>query len=119
MAIEHLSHAYLLIQGQGSQVVTANGVGGGSNLYLAASLRSPRETFERVYRNGPDVILAGAIAPVGTAEATAGGFRVNGRWPFASGCQHADWMAGFCVMTEGGKPELLVKNRTFLPASPR
>jgi hypothetical protein len=27
--------------------VVANGVGGGSNLYLAASLRAPRETFER------------------------------------------------------------------------
>jgi choline dehydrogenase-like flavoprotein len=47
MAIEHLSDVYLLIQGQGMQVVTANAVGGGSNLYLAASLRSPRETFER------------------------------------------------------------------------
>jgi alkylation response protein AidB-like acyl-CoA dehydrogenase len=29
---------------------------------------------------------------------------VNGRWSFASGCLHADWLAGFCVMTEGGKP---------------
>ena len=28
-------------------MVTANAVGGGSNLYLAASIRSPRETFER------------------------------------------------------------------------
>ena len=27
--------------------MVANAVGGGSNLYLAASLRSPRETFER------------------------------------------------------------------------
>src|SRR5258708_7713506 len=36
----------------------------------------PRETFERIYLNGPDAIVAGAIAPVGTAEATAGGFRV-------------------------------------------
>src|SRR5581483_3967825 len=34
-------------QGQGAQVVTANAVGGGSNLYLAASLRAPTETFER------------------------------------------------------------------------
>jgi enediyne biosynthesis protein E9 len=47
MDIDHLSDVYLLIQGQGAQVVTANAVGGGSNLYLAASLRSPRETFER------------------------------------------------------------------------
>jgi choline dehydrogenase-like flavoprotein len=57
MDIDHLSDVYLLIQGQGAQVVTANAVGGGSNLYLAASLRAPRETFERRDRrpgDGPD-----------------------------------------------------------------
>lgn len=64
----------------------------------------PRDTYERVYQNGPDVIIAGSAQPVGRAEAVAGGWRVNGRWPFASGCQHAEWMFGFCVMTEGGKP---------------
>jgi alkylation response protein AidB-like acyl-CoA dehydrogenase len=76
-------------------------IGSGGSLFVPSL---PRETFERVYRNGPDVILAGAVAPFGTAEATGGGFLVNGRWPFASGCQHADWIVGFCVMTEGGKP---------------
>ena len=38
---------YGLIQGQGAQIVIADLVGGGSNLYLAASLRAPREIFER------------------------------------------------------------------------
>jgi enediyne biosynthesis protein E9 len=47
MHIDHLSDVYNLIQGQGAQIVVANGVGGGSSLYLAASLRAPRETFER------------------------------------------------------------------------
>jgi choline dehydrogenase-like flavoprotein len=47
MDVEHLSNVYGLIQGQGAQIVLANLVGGGSNLYLAASLRSPTETFER------------------------------------------------------------------------
>lgn len=47
MDIDNLSSIYELIQGQGAQVVTANLVGGGSNLYLAASLRAPSETFER------------------------------------------------------------------------
>ena len=47
MDIDHLSDIYLLIQGQGAQGIIANAVGGGSNLYLAASLRSPSETFER------------------------------------------------------------------------
>ncbi|HEX8121186.1 MAG TPA: GMC family oxidoreductase [Solirubrobacteraceae bacterium] len=47
MHIDHLSDVYMLIQGDGAQIVVGNAVGGGSNLYLAASLRSPRETFER------------------------------------------------------------------------
>ena len=50
MYIGHLSNIYSLIQstqGTGAQIVVANGVGGGSNLYLAASLRAPREIFER------------------------------------------------------------------------
>ncbi len=47
MDIEHLSSIYALVQGQGAQIIVGDGVGGGSNLYLAASLRSPRETFER------------------------------------------------------------------------
>ena len=59
MNVKHLSDVYNLIQSsggtgvllaagpQGAQIVTANAVGGGSNLYLAASLRAPTETFER------------------------------------------------------------------------
>jgi choline dehydrogenase-like flavoprotein len=47
MDVGHLSSVYSLIQGTGAQIVVANLVGGGSNLYLAASLRSPSETFER------------------------------------------------------------------------
>jgi enediyne biosynthesis protein E9 len=60
MSIEHLSDVYYLIQssqGSGGQFVVANAVGGGSNLYLAASLRSPREIFERrdhAPDDGPD-----------------------------------------------------------------
>jgi choline dehydrogenase-like flavoprotein len=59
MYVGHLSDVYQLIQSSGGpgtllangpsggQIVVANAVGGGSNLYLAASLRSPSETFER------------------------------------------------------------------------
>jgi hypothetical protein len=38
----------------------------------------PGETYEEVYRDGPDVILAGSAQPAGTAEATADGWRVRG-----------------------------------------
>jgi choline dehydrogenase-like flavoprotein len=54
MDVDHLSDSYGLIQGQGAQIVVANLVGGGSNLYLAASLRSPSETFERRDRHPAD-----------------------------------------------------------------
>src|SRR3954464_15195131 len=59
MAIDNLARVYNLVQSSGGagsitapgpsgvQVVTASAVGGGSNLYLAASIRSPHETFER------------------------------------------------------------------------
>jgi alkylation response protein AidB-like acyl-CoA dehydrogenase len=64
----------------------------------------PRETYDQIYRDGPDVIFAGSSQPTGTAEAVEGGIRVNGRWPFVSGCQHADWMVNMCVMTKDGQP---------------
>ena len=54
MDVDHLSDVYELIQGQGAQIVAANLVGGGSNLYLAASLRSPSETFERMDHHPDD-----------------------------------------------------------------
>jgi alkylation response protein AidB-like acyl-CoA dehydrogenase len=75
----------------------------GSSSGLLASLL-PRELYDRVYSNGPDVIFAGSLAPLGTAEPTDGGWRITGRWPFASGCEHADWMMAFCIMTHDGKP---------------
>jgi alkylation response protein AidB-like acyl-CoA dehydrogenase len=65
-----------------------------------------REMYDRIYQNGPDVIVAGAIQPLGTAEAVEGGYRVSGRWPFASGCEYADWIAAACIMTKNGEPLL-------------
>jgi indole-3-acetate monooxygenase len=77
-------------------------IGSGSAIFPAML---PRETYDEIYRNGPDVIFAAsAAATTGTAEATSEGLRVKGRWPFASGCQHADWILGACIMTEHGEP---------------
>jgi alkylation response protein AidB-like acyl-CoA dehydrogenase len=64
----------------------------------------PRKQFDQLYASGPDVIIAGAFAPKGQAEMVDGGYRVNGRWGFASGCQHAHWLFGNCVVTENGTP---------------
>lgn len=66
--------------------------------------RLPRAMFDLIYRDGPDLCVASSVAPAGRAEILDGGYRVTGRWPFASGCDHADWMFAFCVATRGGVP---------------
>src|SRR5262245_51699149 len=78
----------------------------------------PQQTYETIYQNGPDVIFAGATQPVGTAEEARAGRRlVSGRWPFCSGCQYADWIAGFCVSISNGKPLLNEAGRPQVQAA--
>jgi alkylation response protein AidB-like acyl-CoA dehydrogenase len=89
------------------------------NGLMASLLR--RQTRDQIYQTGPDVIFAGSLRVEGTAEATPDGWLINGRWPFASACQHADWIYGLCIMAEAGKPllgpsgERLVRG-CFLPS---
>lgn len=71
----------------------------------------PRATFEKIYADGPDVLLGGALAPKGAAVTAQGGYRVNGRWPFASACQHATWLVGHCVVLANGQPVLMPDGR--------
>lgn len=55
----------------------------------------PKKTIESLYAKGPDIFLSGVISPMGARTTKAeGGFRVSGRWTFASGCRHAQWLYG-------------------------
>ena len=36
-----------------------------------------------------------------------GGYRVTGRWPLGSGCQHSGWIVGGCRILDGDQPRLL------------
>lgn len=78
-------------------------IGSGSWVDLAGL---PRASFDELFARD-DVIVAGAFNPTGSIEAADGGYRVSGRWGFASGCQHATWIFGNCI--EGfvdGVPQL-------------
>jgi indole-3-acetate monooxygenase len=66
----------------------------------------PRATFDALYAEGPDIILAGAVKPSGVATPVDGGFRVTGQWSFASGCQHSDWFAAHCIVDDGRQPPI-------------
>jgi indole-3-acetate monooxygenase len=59
-----------------------------------------------------DMVTAISFAPPGKAVKTRDGFVVNGRWPFASGCQHASWFVGHFAVFDGDSPRL---DRNGLP----
>ncbi len=66
--------------------------------------RLPRASYNAIYAHGPDVAWACSLVPAGTAEVVEGGYRITGRWPFVSGCQHAQWLFAFCLPTPDGGP---------------
>jgi indole-3-acetate monooxygenase len=56
----------------------------------------------------PDILIgtAAATTPTGQATPVPGGYRVSGRFPFVSGCQHCEWVWLGCVIVEDGTPQV-------------
>lgn len=68
-------------------------IGGGAWVDLAGL---PRATFDALFTGSP-VIVAGVFNPAGSITPVDDGYRVTGRWGFASGCEHADVLYGNCM----------------------
>src|SRR5215471_5949316 len=66
----------------------------------------PTEAAREVYGSDPNVITAGTFRPNGEAVAVDGGYRLTGRWPFASHCQNATWLTGGARILDGDQPRL-------------
>lgn len=65
----------------------------------------PLEAQQDVWAEDPDTLLAACIAPTGKAVRVDGGYRLQGRWSFASNCDNASWLALGSLVDEGeGKP---------------
>jgi alkylation response protein AidB-like acyl-CoA dehydrogenase len=96
-AIEEVSK----IDGSAGWCVMIGGTGGVISAYLR------EEVAHEIYGSNPQVVTGGTLAPHGKAIAVDGGYRVSGRWPFGSGCQHCNWLMGGCVICKNGKPGLL------------
>jgi alkylation response protein AidB-like acyl-CoA dehydrogenase len=71
----------------------------------------------------PTAVVASGPGTPGVAVPVEGGYRLTGRWSYASGCHHATWFAGGATvvgedgnqqLTEGGLPIPLM---TFFPVS--
>ena len=76
----------------------------------------PPRGQQDVWGADPDTRMSSSYAPTGRAKLVEGGHRLDGRWSFSSGCDHASWvLLGGIVTNDEGQP---VDFRTFLlPAS--
>jgi indole-3-acetate monooxygenase len=59
---------------------------------------------QEVYGSG--AFTAGSVMPRGRAVPVEGGYRVSGQWPLVSGCHHAAWFGGTCLVFEGEAPRM-------------
>nr|EIF93800.1 hypothetical protein [Streptomyces tsukubensis NRRL18488] len=67
----------------------------------------PDEVQDEIF-TGPDVRISSTLVPGSKAVPVDGGYTVNGKSPFASGCQDADWHLLTALDDTGeGPPELL------------
>jgi alkylation response protein AidB-like acyl-CoA dehydrogenase len=83
------------------EVMAEIGQGCGSTAWVASLVNVcewlaalfPDRAQHDVWTPNPDAWIAGSLAPNGTAVPVDGGWRVTGRWPWASGSMHAQWVA--------------------------
>lgn len=70
----------------------------------AASLMVPEGQAD-VFSGARVPRVCGVVTASGTATPVDGGYRINGRWGFASGSLHADWgTCGVAVLDADGRP---------------
>ena len=86
-------------------VATADGSAGWVTMIYATSSVAAHylteDALAEVYAPGPDVLLAGVLAPRGTVSSSDSGNLLSGRWPFASGSVDADWISLGALDPEG------------------
>ena len=72
----------------------------------------PVQAQDDVWAADPATRMSSSYAPTGKARKTEGGYRLDGRWSFSSGCDHATWvLLGGIVLDDSNTP---VDFRTFL-----
>jgi indole-3-acetate monooxygenase len=62
----------------------------------------------QLFGSDADFIAATVFAPTGRAVPDGTGrFAVDGRWPFASGCRHAEWLLAGMFVFDGDAPRMI------------
>ncbi|MCH2173377.1 acyl-CoA dehydrogenase family protein [Myxococcota bacterium] len=78
-------------------------IGAGTSAFVAGTVPEGglREILSTVEDGSPWVCVAGSPAPAGQAERVEGGYRISGRWGWASGIHHSTWVLVGSQVTDG------------------
>jgi 3-hydroxy-9,10-secoandrosta-1,3,5(10)-triene-9,17-dione monooxygenase len=67
---------------------------------------------EEVWGGDNSALICSSLMPAGKATVAPGGYRLNGRWKYASCCEHCEWaLLGAMVISDAGAPP---EGRIFL-----
>lgn len=85
---------------------------GMSPIYLGSL---PLETLKSIYKYSPDIVFAGGIFPPQPAKIVDGGYMINGRWRYSSGCKSAD-LFGVGFIPQNNDHSMGLPHTAVLPA---
>ena len=64
------------------------------------------EVGKSMFGQPPELRAAASFRPIGEARIVDGGYRVTGRWDYASGVDNANWLAANCKVVDANGPRL-------------
>jgi alkylation response protein AidB-like acyl-CoA dehydrogenase len=74
----------------------------GEHQWIIASY--PEQAQIDVWGDDPEAVASSSLAPREAARPVPGGWRLSGRYPFSSGCDHAQWAIIGTFLGEKGDP---------------
>jgi len=84
-------------------------------IYLSAL---PTVSFRKIYESTPDVVFAGATAPLQLAQRSDAGYLLSGRWKYASGCPAATIIGLGFKVEDSPAPRMAVLPRSKVRIDP-
>ena len=96
--LDPASHVLMLEEVAAADASTAWCIGQGTGCSMAAAYVAPA-VARAIWGDDPRAVLAWGMGGA-VARVVEGGYRVTGRWQFASGHGHAAWMGGHCRVQE-------------------